>query len=136
MEIIKFIWAHRNDNSSQIETLMKATPHYTNVCNEYKDCLSKIDGQLKIMVSDVKNFKSRDYVCQNGKIGYKELDGVSFNTVYGYETMFLYMHEHGLGNVNEETLKENLGITLSCGSFSYAEMVDGFDKIFGVSGTL
>ena len=84
MEIIKFIWAHRNDNTSQIETLMKATAHYKNVCNEYKDCMTKIDGQLKIMISDVKNFKSRDYVVQNGKIGYKELDGVSFNSVYGY----------------------------------------------------
>lgn len=30
------------------------------------------------------------------------------------------MHEHSLGNITEETLKENLGITLSCGSFSYA----------------
>lgn len=45
------------------------------------------------MINDVKGFKSRDYVVQNGKIGYKELDGISFNSVYGYETMFLYMYE-------------------------------------------
>lgn len=50
--------------------------------------------------------------------------------------MFLYMYFKDKGKVNEETLNENLGIILSCGSFSFAEMLDGFDKIFGVSGTL
>lgn len=48
--------------------------------------------QFDAMLSDLKNYKSREYIVKDNEIGYKELDGVSFNSVYGYETMFLYMH--------------------------------------------
>ena len=50
--------------------------------------------------------------------------------------MFLNIYESERGNVNEDKKNENLGISISCGSFSYAEMVDSFSKIFGVTGTL
>lgn len=44
------------------------------------------------MVKDVKQYDSRDYIVQEGKIGYKELDGISYNSVYGYQTMFTYIY--------------------------------------------
>ena len=51
--------------------------------------------------------------------------------------MFLYMHEYERGHIkNEETLNKNIGLTISCGSFSYAKMIERFENIFGVSGTL
>ena len=50
--------------------------------------------------------------------------------------MFSYLHEHKKGNVDEEFVKKHMGISVSCGNFSYAEMIHKFDKIFGVSGTL
>ena len=64
------------------------------------------------------------------------MDGISVNSVYGYETMFLYIYEHERLNINEDIKNENLGIPVSCGKYSYAEIIDDFDKIFGVSGTL
>ncbi len=64
------------------------------------------------------------------------MDGISFDTVDGYKTMFLYMHEREKGNINEEAEKSIIGINLSCGKYSYAEMIAKFDKIFGVTGTL
>lgn len=44
------------------------------------------------MVQEVGNFQLIDYVVSDGKIGYKELDGVSFDIVYGYKTLFQYMY--------------------------------------------
>ena len=64
------------------------------------------------------------------------MDGVSFNSVYGYETMFLNIYEQERLNVSEDIKNENLGISVACGNYSYAEIIDKFDKIFGVSGTL
>ena len=50
--------------------------------------------------------------------------------------MFLYMHEYDRGNVGYDIMNKNLGISISCGNFSYAEMVDNYSIIFGVTGTL
>lgn len=46
------------------------------------------------------------------------------------------MHEREKGTINEEAEKSIIGINLSCGKYSYAEMIPKFDKIFGVTGTL
>lgn len=60
-----------------------------------------MDYQFKLMINDVKEFKCRDYVVRDGKIGYKELDGIAFNSVYGYQTMFLYMYEFDRANMTQ-----------------------------------
>lgn len=36
------------------------------------------------MIDDVKVFKNRSYIVKNGKIGYKEYDGITYTTSYGY----------------------------------------------------
>lgn len=58
------------------------------------------------MTKDVKLYNSRDYVLQNGRIGYKQLDGISVNSIYGYQTMFAYIYEGQpeKGNVTKEVV--------------------------------
>ena len=36
------------------------------------------------MINDVNKFLSKEYIFKGGRIGYKELDGISFNSIYGY----------------------------------------------------
>lgn len=64
------------------------------------------------------------------------MDGVSYDIVDGYRTMFLYMCEREKGLISESSEKSIMGINISCGKYSYAEMIGNFDKIFGVTGTL
>jgi ABC-type Zn uptake system ZnuABC Zn-binding protein ZnuA len=79
-------------NPEQIKNLYQASAAYKKLATEYKDCIEKIDFQLFYMVKDAKQYNSRDYIVQEGKVGYKELDGISFNSVYGYQTMFIYIY--------------------------------------------
>jgi hypothetical protein len=54
------------------------------------------------MIEDVKLFDSKEYIVKDNKIGYRELDGYSFNIVDGYKTMFLHIYEREKGNISEE----------------------------------
>lgn len=136
LEIIDCIWKNQGQNPTQIESLYKATAAYAYLNSNFSSFIGKLDAQFKSMVNDVKIFKNRPYVLQDRKIGYKNLDGVSFTSSYGYETMFLGLYEYERGNIDERLKNARLGISLKCGSFSFAEIVNNFDKIFGVSGTL
>ncbi len=77
------------------------------------------------MLVDVSNF-NHDYLVQNDRIAYKELDGISFNVVYGYKTLFAYYHEHEQGKISKNSLNEYIGIIIKCGSFSYKEIPNEF----------
>ncbi|CAF1222140.1 unnamed protein product, partial [Didymodactylos carnosus] len=70
------------------------------------------------------------------KIAYKEQDGISYNMVYGYKTLFAYYYEHEQGKISKSSLEENISIGIHCGSFSYAETPLRFHRIMGVTGTL
>ncbi|CAF4874529.1 unnamed protein product, partial [Rotaria sp. Silwood1] len=75
-------------------------------------------------------------ICSDDKIGYIEQDDVVFNVVYRYKTLFAYYLQHENGKISRESLEENIGIYIKCGSFSYAEMPLQFTYIMGVTGTL
>lgn len=95
-----------------------------------------IEEAVKNMISDLKVFKQHDYVVKDGKIGYKEQDGISFNIRYGYQTLFAYFYENELGNVTNEELQNQIRMGVECGRFSYAEVPHTFQSILGVTGTL
>lgn len=69
-------------------------------------------------------------------IAYKDQDGISFNKVYGYKTLFAYFKEAEAGVIMQEVLDSKIGFMLNCGEFSYAEIPKYYDCIMGVSGTL
>ena len=45
------------------------------------------------MLADVKNFK-HDYIVSKDKIAYVEQDGIAYNVVYGYKTLFAAYFEN------------------------------------------
>jgi hypothetical protein len=95
-----------------------------------------IEEAAKNMIADVYSFDSPAYVVKNDKIGYVQLDGVSFNTLYGYKTLFAYYSENEKHRISEASLQENIFVQVKCGDFSYAEIPHQFDYIMGVTGTL
>lgn len=95
-----------------------------------------LDEAAKEMLADVKTYASHNYLVQEDKIGYREQDGISFNIVYGYKTLFAYFNEKEKGKITEKSLQDHTFIKVHCGHFSYAEVPLLFDSIMGVSGTL
>ena len=58
-------------------------------CKCYAGWEFLIKEACKDMIADLKDFK-HDYILKNDKLAYKEQDGISFDVVYGYKTMFSY----------------------------------------------
>ena len=100
-----------------------------------------IDESIKSLIFALSDFKDKDsnpYLIYEGKIGYKDQDGISTNISFGYQTLWAYFLECENGKISKEIKNEKIGIEINCGKFSYAEIArsDQFDFIFGVTGTL
>ena len=72
----------------------------------------------------------------NDRIVYIEGESDVENAVRGYDTIWAYFHETENRLISEQSLQANVGIILSCGTFSYAHIPKDFIYITGVSGTL
>jgi GTP-binding protein EngB required for normal cell division len=109
----------------------------------YQECHTKfgrwgflVDNAVKAMLSDIANYESHDYIVLNDRIGYKDQDSISFAVNYGYKTLFAYFKEHAAGKISPERLESMIGLSIDCGSFSYAEIPTQYDCVMGVTGTL
>ena len=51
------------------------------------------------MLRDAKDIDTHNYIVSQGKVCYKEMDGLSFSTSYSYLTSFAYMKEHENGRI-------------------------------------
>jgi hypothetical protein len=116
-------------------TILSST-EYQNCCAVFKDWEFILEEAIKDMLVAIDSFAAPNYIVKEDKIGYKELDTISFKIVYGYKTMFAYFNEHELGKITQKSLHDHIAIGVSCGKFSYAEIPHKFDIIMGVSGTL
>ena len=114
---------------------MESREEFQACCRRFNGWEFLIKEAVKDMIADLDDYK-HDYIVQNDKIGYQEQDGISFDVVYGYKTMFSYFSEHEMGRISETSLKNNISIGIKCGSYSYAEIPLSFDFIMGVTGTL
>ena len=133
LNLINYIWTHRQEKLSA--KFLETTAEYEACRVRFSHWDFLIKEAIKDMIADVDNFK-HVYLIQDDKIGYKEQDGISFDVVYGYKTMFAYFHEHDLNKISQSSLEENIFIAIKCGSFSYAEIPECFQFIMGVTGTL
>jgi hypothetical protein len=61
---------------------------------------------------------------------------VRYNISLGYLTYFTYLKEHESGKIPKEVVDANIGLRISCGSYSYSKIAAEFKTIIGVSGTL
>lgn len=132
--LINLIWQQRKSKLT-LKTI-ENTSEYQACSNRFANWKLLITEAVKDLLFDVQNFESHDYVVKQDRIGYIEQDNVVYNVTYGYKTLFAYYCEHDKGTISQASLDENIGITIKCGSFSYAEMPLKFAYIMGVTGTL
>ncbi|EDQ84088.1 uncharacterized protein MONBRDRAFT_30607, partial [Monosiga brevicollis MX1] len=77
------------------------------------------------------------YTVQNGRIAYDlaGLDQPSTSTFYGYETQYAYLtEEHRADEPN--TIQSKFALHANAGNFSFFKMIQNFDVVGGLSGTL
>ncbi len=138
--LIVYIWTERERWKSQDDQLnmktIQRSLQYAACKAHFGHWSSLLDEAVKDMLAGVKAFQSQRYVLQDGRIGYPQQDGLSFNVSYGFNTVYAYFHEHEQGKVTQAKLEENTVIDIHCGSFSYAHVVEQFKHIMGVTGTL
>lgn len=101
---------------------------------DYEELLQEGLKDMIFEVYEIDNHK--DYLVKNNKIGYKIGDRYQYNAQQGYLTQFAYLREKESNKVTDDAVKQNLGLLIKCGEFSYAEIPKKFDTILGVTGTL
>jgi len=133
-ELLKYVWEHR-DTLNQ-SSLSESSIAQTCINLFPTDMQLIISKQIDSMLRDAQNVDTHDYIVWEGKICYKEMDGISSRTVSGYSTAFAGIKEYENNRIEKEAMEEGLSIPLRCGQSSYAEMPNVFDVILGVTGTL
>jgi hypothetical protein len=127
------IWKNRT-----VQTLneVKAMFEYQTCATKYSHWIFLFDEAIIDMLIALKSFQSSTYLVQNDKIVYVEGESITDNVLRGYNTIWAYYHKSEKGTISQSSLKDNVGIIMNCGTFSYAEIPHDFDYITGVTGTL
>ena len=83
------------------------------------------------MIKSLKNYQSSTYIVQNDRIAYIEGESIVTNVVRGNDTIWAYYHENEKNNITAVSLEANVGISIKCGTFSYAEILITFISFLG-----
>ncbi|CAF0787349.1 unnamed protein product [Adineta ricciae] len=134
LALLDSIW--QNKNELRVLRDVTALLGYQQCALKYFNWMFLFDEAIKDMLAALKSFQSSTYIVQNDKIVYVEGESIVDNVVRGYDTIWAYYYEHEKGNISRESLQNNVGIIISCGTISYAEMPHEFSYIAGVTGTL
>lgn len=134
--LIDYLWGIRGTPAELRLANVKRLPEYQACLLEFRGYEELIEEAVKTLLYDLKTFESHDYVVVNGRIGYKEQDGLSFEATYGYKTLFAHYKECAAKNISASLLQSKIALYIDCGNFSYAEMPKQYRHIMGVSGTL
>ena len=136
--LIDYIWSKRHDSKNISLNSVENSQEYKNVCSKLgNDWKPVINSALRSMISELSSIQAHQYVVKDDKIGYVELDNISFNINYGYKTLFAYYSENEKSRISKQSLDKMKSIMIKLGSFSLAEIPKiGFKYILGVTGTL
>ena len=134
--LVEHIWSNRNNRSAVSYKALLASDLFAKCCREFPGYESLLQECLKTMLIDLRSYEKHTYVVFQGRIGYKDQDGISFGLSYGYKTMFAWFKECDNGVVSRGARDSQVAITIDCGSFSYAEIPKQYQCVMGVSGTL
>ena len=130
-EILQMVWEHRGRVNVQ------ATSPYARLLKKYPGWNLLFDTAIKQMVSESKTYQSKDYTFdpKGDRIGVKNLDGISYNTV-SYGLTFAHFEEYKAGRLKNlgAAMQRVGGMIIGCGSLSYAKISPW--RISGLSGTL
>jgi len=139
-KILQHIWSiHKFGNKKLRLTDIKKMSAYSQLQQKLSGYEFLLDNEILLMLDQVKHVDEDPHYYLDGetdRIGYRVMDTISFDVTFGYRTIFAYLKEAEEGNLNnrDETLSLVLGIPVSCGQFSYANISPA--RILGVSGTL
>eukprot|EP00854_Cymbomonas_tetramitiformis_P004389 gene4389-5398_t len=138
--ILKAIWALREQAARPRRLLQTAKnlPEYHTLLQKFPQWHFLLEKELEAMCYDLKDFNTPAYHYDSGRnrIGYKDMDGINYDIVWGYRTAFAYLNEHSRGTLRAPvpTLASALQLRVPCGQFSYANVAPAL--ILGVSGTV
>lgn len=139
LALFDFIWTNRNSTSLSLN-YMKRQPVYQQCCAQFHHGGIKwdflIDSAISEILENLKTYERHDYLVKDDRIAYKDQDGISFSISYRYNTLLAYYNENEKGKISRESLKQNIGLLVKCGTFSYAKLPSRFSAILGVTGTL
>jgi len=133
VQLTNYLWENRK--TATLESV-QASPVYSACVKRFGEWGFLVESAVADMILALNTYMSHDYIVKDGRIGYKEQDGISFSIAFGYNTLFAYYHEHSQGNITRVVLDEYISLNARCGAFSYAELPKNFSCIMGVSGTL
>ena len=113
------MWENRSNKMFTFKKLL--------LSDQYKECkeLFKpeyagiLDESCKEIYSGAQNFLNHDYVVQDGKIGYHEMEQISFTKSYGYNTIFAHYHHLTTPKegkkVSQQNLNSSKALEIYCG---------------------
>jgi len=133
--IFKLIWNNRNMNIQTLFKFIKESREFSACINIFTNCSNLLEEILKEILSDLDSFESHNYLVKDNKIVYLENEKFCFNVKKGYKTTFAYFKEKELGKISEDSLNNNIGITIKCSQFIFYNIPKEFNYIFGVSST-
>jgi hypothetical protein len=135
LELVTYIWQSRWQTNPTVAAV-KQSEAYQRCATTFPGWEDLLDEAVKDMIVDVRSFGTPLYWIKDDKIVYKEQDGFSDTTSFGYRTLFAYFAECETGNISAAARDNFASMKICCGNFSYAEMPSYFDSILGVTGTL
>ncbi|KAL4445288.1 hypothetical protein ABPG74_022101 [Tetrahymena malaccensis] len=133
-QLTDYLWQQRKNNVTFFQA--KNSLEFKNCCQHFQGWESLLEEGLRDMIVDLQDYEHEYEITLDGKIGYKEMDDISYNISYGYKTLFAHYKEFEAERISKTTLTENIFIGIRCGSFSYANIPKEFKHIMGVTGTL
>ncbi|CAE8613906.1 unnamed protein product [Polarella glacialis] len=139
-DILFAVWELRDSraNPGRLFNMVKATPAFAALLSKFQQWHFLIETEVGAMCADLKDFDAIPYYYNRAenRIGYKIMDSIDYDVVFGYKTAFAYLSEASNQRLRDEeaALKEALRLRVPCGQFSYANL--GETTILGVSGTV
>lgn len=134
------VWELRGDaaNPQRVLRAVMETAEYGRLLEKFPSWRFLVESEVASMCFDLEHFNTPPYHFDraHNRIGYKVMDGISYDVVYGYGTAFAYLNEWTKGTLRhpEAALRQALQLRVSCGQFSYANINPAC--ILGVSGTV
>ena len=137
VSILNYIWnTNKRHGRRQRLADIQSLPAYSQLLAKMPQFQFLIDAEITLMINQVRKVDEEPYYLDRAtdRIGYRIMDSISYEAMYGYRTVFAYLHEAERGNVKnrDATLAKALAMPVLCGQFSYANISP--ERILGVSG--
>lgn len=134
-DLVEFIYLNQNATMSDVRQ-QQCFKDLAKVCCSNKMC-EFLDYQINILLNGVSEFGKVDYtIDENGLIAYANMAG-GMDTAGRHlgVTQFHFMREFERARISKEQLQAKVGFTFAVGSFSYAEILNHYQGVFGVTAT-